>query len=128
MLDAVAQAGYHGIVIAAYGAGHVSDDEAQRIEALVQRLPSGFLTPNASNAPDTRGRSGGCDNIVGQGVAFSAPSTRNIDILMQPRWYGTSILEAALAPIHDPRYLAMAFRRRTSTFRPEAARRRFRCA
>ncbi|MGA3252503.1 MAG: asparaginase, partial [Paraburkholderia sp.] len=39
MLDAVAQAGYQGIVIAAYGAGHVSDDEAQCLERLAPRLP-----------------------------------------------------------------------------------------
>ncbi|NMM01663.1 asparaginase [Paraburkholderia sp. RP-4-7] len=73
MLDAVAQAGYHGIVIAAYGAGHVSDGEAQRIEALVPRLPIvvSSRTGSGSTAARTYGFSGSEIDLSRRGALFS---------------------------------------------------------
>jgi hypothetical protein len=44
-----------------------------------------------------------------QGAVSNEPSSRNIDLLMQRRWYGTSILESVLAPISTPKYLQWPF-------------------
>jgi len=73
MLDAVAHAGYHGIVIAAYGAGHVSDNEAQRIEALAPRLPIvvSSRTGSGSTAARTYGFSGSEIDLARRGAWFS---------------------------------------------------------
>jgi L-asparaginase len=73
MLDAVANAGYRGIVIAAYGAGHVSDDEAQRIEALAPRLPIviSSRTGSGSTAARTYGFSGSEIDLARRGALFS---------------------------------------------------------
>jgi L-asparaginase len=73
MLDAVVQAGYHGIVIAAYGAGHVSQDEAKRIEALAPRLPIVIAsrTGSGSTAARTYGFPGSEIDLARRGALFS---------------------------------------------------------
>jgi L-asparaginase len=73
MLDAVAQAGYQGIVIAAYGAGHVSDDEAQCLERLAPRLPIvvASRTGSGSTAARTYGFSGSEIDLARRGALFS---------------------------------------------------------
>jgi len=73
MLDAVAQAGYHGIVIAAYGAGHVSEDEAKRIEALAPRLPIVIAsrTGSGTTAARTYGFAGSEMDLARRGALFS---------------------------------------------------------
>jgi L-asparaginase len=54
MLDVVAHAGYHGIVVAAYGAEHVSYDEATCIEALTPRLPIVIASRTGSGSSAAR--------------------------------------------------------------------------
>lgn len=73
MLDAVVQAGYRGIVIAGYGAGHVSQDEARRIEALAPRLPIVIAsrTGSGSTAARTYGFPGSEIDLARRGALFS---------------------------------------------------------
>ncbi|MFJ1260601.1 asparaginase [Cupriavidus sp. CuC1] len=73
MLNAVAQAGYHGIVISAYGAGHVSHDEAKCIEALAPRLPIVIATRtgSGSTAARTYGFPGSEIDLARRGAYFS---------------------------------------------------------
>jgi L-asparaginase len=73
MLDAVAQAGYRGIVIAGYGVGHVSQDEAKRIEALAPRLPIVIAsrTGSGSTAARTYGFPGSEIDLARRGALFS---------------------------------------------------------
>jgi L-asparaginase len=73
MLDAVAEAGYHGIVIAAYGAEYVSEDEAQRIEALTPQLPIvvSSRTGSGSTAAHTYGFPGSEIDLTRRGALFS---------------------------------------------------------
>jgi L-asparaginase len=73
MLDALAHAGYHGIVVAGYGAGHVSQDEATRIEALAPRLPIVIAsrTGSGSTAARTYGFPGSEIDLARRGALFS---------------------------------------------------------
>jgi L-asparaginase len=73
MLDAVANDGYRGIVVAGYGAGHVSEYEAMRIEALLPRLPIvvASRTGSGSTAARTYGFVGSEIDLARRGALFA---------------------------------------------------------
>jgi L-asparaginase len=73
MIDAVVQAGYRGIVIAGYGVGHVSQEEAKRIEALTPRLPIVIAsrTGSGSTGARTYGFPGSEIDLARRGALFS---------------------------------------------------------
>lgn len=73
MLYAVVQAGYHGIVISAYGAGHVSADEAACIEALAPQFPIVIAsrTGSGSTAARTYGFPGSEIDLARRGALFA---------------------------------------------------------
>lgn len=73
MLDAVSNAGYQGIVIAGYGVGHVSQYEADRIEALLPRLPIVIASRTGAGATASRtyGFAGSEIDLARRGALFS---------------------------------------------------------
>jgi L-asparaginase len=73
LLDAAVQAGYHGIVMSGYGAGHTSQDEANRIEALASRLPIVIAsrTGSGSTAQRTYGFPGSEIDLARRGALLS---------------------------------------------------------